>query len=204
MKLSALIGIAILAPCGSFAQTASPSLSFEVASVKLVSSSEVPAAAWAGRRRSSGRISWTTTPASLVLYAYRLPSWRLQGGKLNQSFYTLDATMDPSSTEDQVRLMLQQVLIDRFKLATHRETREFQGYALVVARHGPRMKGATKLGEEPPLPDYLRGKTGLTGRIFVSAEGTGISALTGRGVTSSQLADTLSETWAPLFWTRPA
>jgi uncharacterized protein (TIGR03435 family) len=64
-------------------------------------------------------------------------------------------TADSSSTEDQVRLMLQQVLIDRLKLATHRETGEFQGYALVVAKTGPRMKVTTKLGEKPPLPDYL-------------------------------------------------
>jgi uncharacterized protein (TIGR03435 family) len=59
-------------------------------------------------------------------------------------------TADRSSTEDQVRLMLQQVLIDRFKLATHRETREFRSYALLVARTGSRTKLPPRSGKSLP------------------------------------------------------
>jgi uncharacterized protein (TIGR03435 family) len=37
----------------------------------------------------------------------------------------------------QVNLMLQVLLEERFRLAVHRETREFQAFALVVGRNGP-------------------------------------------------------------------
>jgi uncharacterized protein (TIGR03435 family) len=36
--------------------------------------------------------------------------------------------------------MLQNLLADRFKMAIHRETREFAGYALAVAKNGPKLK----------------------------------------------------------------
>jgi uncharacterized protein (TIGR03435 family) len=79
-------------------------------------------------------------------------------------------------------------------VVTHRETKELQGYALVVAKNGPKMKPVA--GEAPAMPEYLKGKTpaAFEGRIFVSMEGRGTSALTGRGVSMSQLADTISET----------
>ena len=53
--------------------------------------------------------------------------------------------------------MLQKLLADRFKLVTHRITKELHGYALVVARNGPKIKTATELKEAPPLPEYMKG-----------------------------------------------
>jgi uncharacterized protein (TIGR03435 family) len=43
----------------------------------------------------------------------------------------------------EMRLMLQQMLADRFTLRLHREPRELQGYALVVAAGGPKLQEAT-------------------------------------------------------------
>jgi uncharacterized protein (TIGR03435 family) len=42
------------------------------------------------------------------------------------------------TTTDQLRVMLQGFLRDRFKLQFHTETREVPGYALVVAKGGPK------------------------------------------------------------------
>jgi uncharacterized protein (TIGR03435 family) len=47
----------------------------------------------------------------------------------------------------EMRLMLQQMLADRFKLRLHREPRQQQGYALVIAPGGPKLQEAT--GTEP-------------------------------------------------------
>ena len=118
-----------------------------------------------------------------------------RSGVQTQSYYSIDATMEPSTTEAQVRLMLRKVLMDRFRLATHRETREFQGYAMVVARNGAKIESAAASGEEHRMPPYLKGKDSASfeGGLFVSKEGLA-SAITGRGVSLSQLADTLSET----------
>jgi uncharacterized protein (TIGR03435 family) len=131
----------------------------------------------------------------LAPYAYHLPTWRISGMDKDRSFYLVAATMDASATEDQVRLMLQALLVDRFKIVSHRETKEFQGYALVVGKNGPKLKTASASGEAPPLPEYFGGKTSAAfeGRIFTSMEGIGTSAVTGRGVSTSQLADELSE-----------
>ncbi len=39
--------------------------------------------------------------------------------------------------------MLRKLLIDQFKLEIHMEQEETQGYALVVAKNGPKLKPAT-------------------------------------------------------------
>jgi uncharacterized protein (TIGR03435 family) len=47
----------------------------------------------------------------------------------------------PSGTSDsQVLLMLQRLLDERFKLKLHREAREFSAYALVVDKHGSKLR----------------------------------------------------------------
>jgi uncharacterized protein (TIGR03435 family) len=103
--------------------------------------------------------------------------------------------MDSTATEDQIRQMLQTLLVERFKIVTHREIKELSGYALVVGKNGPKLSTKTAAGEAPPLPDYLGGKpsAAFEGRIFTSTEGPGTAAITGRGVSVAQLADELSE-----------
>jgi uncharacterized protein (TIGR03435 family) len=51
---------------------------------------------------------------------------------------------DPSiATQAQLLSMLQRLIADRFKLRLHTEPREVQGFALVVAKNGPKLKPAT-------------------------------------------------------------
>ena len=135
-------------------------------------------------------------------YAYRLPGWRISGIEKAQSFYTIDATLDASATEDQVRLMLQALLVERLNIVSHRETKELPGYALVVAKKGPKLKTADGLGEEPPMPDYLGGNSpaGLKGRLLTTAEGKGTSAILGRGVTIARFAEELSAAIGASVW----
>jgi len=62
------------------------------------------------------------------------------------------------ATKEQVNVMLQNLLADRFKLAAHREKKEMPIYALVVGKNGPKMKesapeaAATASGDDPPSP----------------------------------------------------
>jgi uncharacterized protein (TIGR03435 family) len=52
-----------------------------------------------------------------------------------------------STTQAQIRQMLQQLLAERFKLKVHRETRNVSGYALVISKGGAKLTQAA--GNEP-------------------------------------------------------
>jgi uncharacterized protein (TIGR03435 family) len=56
------------------------------------------------------------------------------------NLYTITATMSPNTTREQFLLMLQNLLAERFHLAVHSETRDFPGYALVVAADKSKLK----------------------------------------------------------------
>src|SRR5262249_33676448 len=74
--------------------------------------------------------------------------------------------------QGQLLAMVQTLLVDRFKLRTHRETRDLPVYALVMARGdrrlGPKMQSAAvdcaalaaarSRGENPPLPPPVGGR----------------------------------------------
>lgn len=64
---------------------------------------------------------------------------------------------------------------------------------MVVAKNGPKIKAATA-GETHSMPEYFASKppAAFEGRILVTAEGRGTAALTGRGVSTAQLAEALS------------
>lgn len=68
------------------------------------------------------------------------PDWVASGGDR----FTVDAKADDptKTTEDQLIQMLQALLIERFKLKFHRETKQMPGYALVLAKNGPKLKAA--------------------------------------------------------------
>src|SRR5262245_60330836 len=46
-------------------------------------------------------------------------------------------------TESQLKSMLQQLLVERFKLVFHTETKEVQGFAMVVGKDAPKLKSST-------------------------------------------------------------
>lgn len=50
---------------------------------------------------------------------------------------------DPNATEAQLIGMLQDLLIERFNLQFHRESLDVSGFALVVARNGPKLDEST-------------------------------------------------------------
>jgi uncharacterized protein (TIGR03435 family) len=60
----------------------------------------------------------------------------------SERFDVIARAEDPDATKDQIRQMLQTLLLERFKLAVHREKGEMQMYALVVGKHGPKLHEA--------------------------------------------------------------
>jgi len=69
--------------------------------------------------------------------------------------YAVAATISPGATKGQFKLMLQNLLAERFQLRLHHETRDLPVLELVVADGGPRMGKAEAVapgdaGVEPP------------------------------------------------------
>lgn len=71
--------------------------------------------------------------------------------------YDISATFPPNTRDEQVHLMLQRLLADRFKMVSHWETRETPVYALTAPKGGPRIQKS----ENPPGPDTLSISVGL-------------------------------------------
>ena len=65
------------------------------------------------------------------------------GGQLPNERYDIVAKAPGPASEDQLRVMLQGLLADRFKLKFHRETKELSLFALVVGKNGPKLKEST-------------------------------------------------------------
>ncbi|HTA44199.1 MAG TPA: M56 family metallopeptidase [Bryobacteraceae bacterium] len=128
----------------AFAQS-TPRPSFEVASVK-------PGNPNSGRfgfgRRSNEFIADNAPLSILISAAYNVQVHQIFGGPkwVNTDRFTIEAkpnaaTPIPEGPEgmNQLNLMLQSLLQERFKLALHRETRTEQVYELVVAKGGPKL-----------------------------------------------------------------
>lgn len=79
--------------------------------------------------------------ASLIARAYDLRRYQLpQWNSGDDSTYELSARVPGGITKGQFRTMLQTLLADRFQLTYHYENRESEGFTVVVARGGPRVK----------------------------------------------------------------
>jgi uncharacterized protein (TIGR03435 family) len=76
-----------------------------------------------------------------VYYAYRVAPYQVIG-ELPGEIYDIEAVADTSPTDDQLRLMFQSLLRERFKLKIHNESRNMQGYELLVAKNGPKLDPA--------------------------------------------------------------
>ena len=97
-----------------------------------------------------GRITWTNLwLLRMIQVAYDFPVDRISGPDwLTTSRYDIVATVPMGTTVDDFRLMLQNLLAERFKLTVHRQTKEVSGYVLEIAKGGPRIKASDKEPKE--------------------------------------------------------
>jgi uncharacterized protein (TIGR03435 family) len=88
-----------------------------------------------------GRVIGTATARTIILEAYHLTAHQLSGGPgwLDNDKFDIEGKAATSADKDQLRLMLQTMLAERFKLAVRHETREMPVYALIVGKNGPKL-----------------------------------------------------------------
>jgi uncharacterized protein (TIGR03435 family) len=125
------------------AQTAAPArLEFEVASVKLTSPGSREGA---GIKAMPGgqRYVATNVPVRLIFrLMYKLTEGQVSRGPawFNTERYDIDARADHPYNLDDLHVMFQNLLADRFKVQFHKETKELPAYALMVDKSGSKMK----------------------------------------------------------------
>ena len=73
-----------------------------------------------------------------------IPDWdpRIFISGTSPGIYRIDAVASHPVTDAECKVMVQQLLTDRYKMIAHRELRETPVYALVVAKSGPKMAKA--------------------------------------------------------------
>ncbi len=141
------------------------------------------------------------TVQRLVGMAYGVRySWLIQGAPswLDSETFDIQAKADSAVNNELGKLspeagrlvkhrMLQALLVDRFKLALHRETQDLPVYALVIAKNGPKLQ-ESKSGDT--LPNPVRGSDD---RLSPGSMRMGPGQLAGHGISAAELVDLLSQ-----------
>jgi len=136
------------------AQTVSPELTFEVASVRLAPPPDgtTPARHLSGipgpDNDDPGRFSARVNLLNLVTIAYDIPVYRLsEQCDLGLVRVDVEAKMPVDTTREQFDAMLQNLLAHRLGLKVHWASKPIETYSLVVAKGGSKLKPA-----EPDSP----------------------------------------------------
>jgi uncharacterized protein (TIGR03435 family) len=137
-----LVGIVVaLLPAAALAQAARPE--FDAASIKENRSGQGGGTL---RRMPDGGIQTQNIPArTLINVAFGLKPYQVVNapGWAREVGYDIQAKPAEAVARDQMPVMLQSLLVDRFGLVFHRERRQLDGFALVRARPdrlGPDMR----------------------------------------------------------------
>jgi len=174
-------------------------LAFEVASVKLSTSTDPR-----GMRMQTlpgGRFVASVPLIFVITTAYSLPfqSDRMTGGPdwLRTERYDIEATPEkaaiPAGTsvkerDDRVRLMLQTLLAERFKMVIRREIKDLPVYAVGVKKDGPKLQKAAV--EEKDCSETPTGPTDPAAcHGFSGGQGQGLH---GQAVSMSDLVSAVS------------
>src|SRR5579862_9137335 len=95
----------------------------------------------------------SVTMKRLLMVAYRVDENQISGpGWLDSQRYAIVAKVPAGSTREQLLVMLQNLLAERFHLALHHEMKDFPAYELVIAKGGLKLKEADPAASPPEPP----------------------------------------------------
>lgn len=183
-------------------------MAFEVASVKLskpdaFSPPSFPLGAddvFTNPQRQSpnGRFSATFPLSAYISFAYKLYTsrWQLDAATshlpkwASTDRFEIEARAPANTTKDQMRLMMQSLLAERFQLAVHFETRELPVLAMSLVKPGKPGSGLRPHDEAPPCdappsPDLFPAVCGVVAQNFLAG---GLRLGSGRNVTMTEVA----------------
>ena len=178
MRNSIAASLLFVSSSGSFAQSA-----FEAASIRQNKAEDRIVRINIG---PGGRFTVRGyTVGLLIQQAYGVMGWNIAGGPawIHSDHWDIVATAEVPGGLDEARLrpLLQNLLAERFKLRLREGSMEMAGYALVVAKGGPKMKASTAKEDQsnsfrlnfaglegqgismPNFARYVAGKIGVAG-----------------------------------------
>ena len=126
-----LIGLIVVVIAWTTGLLAAQQLEFEVVSIKRKQIPGPDRMDVSPRRSGDLVMMHNTQPSLVILYAYRLKASEIQGSVSlpdGWNWYDIDAQVPSGATEDQIRLMFQRMLAERFKLKVHKETKDLPAF----------------------------------------------------------------------------
>jgi uncharacterized protein (TIGR03435 family) len=163
---------------------------FEVASLKPAKMFHIPnfPLNTGDAKPAGGRFSSTFPLLSYLTFAYKLPPY-LATASIAQlpkwattDLFEIEARGAGNPTKDQMRLMMQSLLAERFNLVVHFETREGPVLALTLAKPGQTGPKLRPHDEGPPCGEFAMPAPGAPLDVFPSNCGTDQLYQDGKGV----------------------
>jgi uncharacterized protein (TIGR03435 family) len=135
------LGVAALACCAFGQATATPP-AFEVAAIQPTPPPPEGGVAPGHLRQNPGGIDYSSATVSLLIRkAYGLQDYQLVlPPGISQARWNVVARAPAGSSLEQIPLMLQRLLAERFQLQVHREKKEVSAFALIEAKGGVKIK----------------------------------------------------------------
>jgi uncharacterized protein (TIGR03435 family) len=133
----------------------------------------------------------------LIQHAWNVLDFQIEGlqGPMASRRFDIQATMTPGASNEAIQKMLQALIVDRFGMKVHRQSREMSSYALMAARNGFKVKALApgacvelKPGERPPEADPEKPQTPSCG-----GAGWGPGSIRINGVSMDRFASLLGD-----------
>ncbi|SRR5579871_658763 len=149
MRSTAAFLAVVLGALSLAAQTDSKKLNFEVASVRATDTPPQPGE-FGGIRALPGGQTYVArfVPLKLMMkLMYKISDAQIVGGPdwINTDRFDVRAKSEQPTTLDNLHIMFQNMLVDRFQIKFHKETRTMQAFFITVDKGGSKMK----VNEEP-------------------------------------------------------
>ena len=148
---------------------------FEVASVRRAAPPQVGTGVHDTARGGPGtadpsQVAYTNLRLKdLLLTAYGVKGYQIAGPEwLETERYDVIAKIPPGAPKEQFPLMLQDLLVERFKISLHHETKDLPLYELGVAKSGPKLKSWRDPPNEQPIPQQAAWRSSFDGKGWVS------------------------------------
>jgi uncharacterized protein (TIGR03435 family) len=125
----------------TFAQQKSPTLSFEVASIKPAEPQAMNMIRMGMQVDGSLMRYSNVSLKDVIRVAYKVKDFQIEGPDwLAKTRFDINAKLPAGATEEQVPEMLQSLLAERFQMTMHKESKDSAIYALIPGKDGPKLK----------------------------------------------------------------
>lgn len=149
--------------CAFLVSAQSQHLSFDVASIKI----SPPSAPMHARSTGLGAVAQDPemislrqiSLTSLLMRAYGLKQFQISGPNwMDAVRYDVSAKLPEGATEEQIPEMLQQLIMERFRMTVRWDTAQASAYALIVGKDGPKLtvSAADSAADAQLPPDKAR------------------------------------------------